>query len=301
MRNVQFTAFVGVGLLLCAAALINGTGKNTPTFSALFEVAGKVPQAVDQAVGQMLPLTEEDETEMGNQLRSHYEKIYQNPSQIPAQNYVRALLKNMEGFKKKSFNYISFVIPGSQPNAMALPGGVILVTEGLLQSLKSEAELVGVLGHEMGHIELSHCFEAVKFKLLAEKTGMELPGALAALTRNLLVAHSFQKTQEDDADAYAFSLILSSTYDPKSIGDAFLRLESSHSSQYDSSINPFRDYFSSHPPLDNRKTQYYEKARDWWSNHVGESRYRGEVNLRQYKTRLEQDGGAAEIVTSYKE
>ena len=63
------------------------------------------------------------------------------------------------------------------PNAFALPGGVIIVTGGLLKTLKSEAELAAVLSHEMGHIELSHCLDTVRFQLLARKDGVGNPRA----------------------------------------------------------------------------------------------------------------------------
>ncbi|MEE2987499.1 MAG: M48 family metalloprotease [Nitrospinota bacterium] len=52
--------------------------------------------------------------------------------------------------------YFFKVVDSSDINAFALPGGYVYVTRGLLAALNSEAELAGVLGHEIGHITMHH-------------------------------------------------------------------------------------------------------------------------------------------------
>ena len=59
-------------------------------------------------------------------------------------------------------------------NAFALPGGPIFITEGLLRLLKSEAELAGVLGHEIGHVIARHSSE----RLAKQQLTQGLLGAL---------------------------------------------------------------------------------------------------------------------------
>jgi predicted Zn-dependent protease len=53
-------------------------------------------------------------------------------------------------------------------NAFALPPGNVFITTGLLSRLSNEAELAGVLGHEMGHITAAHVDERVSQQMLAE-------------------------------------------------------------------------------------------------------------------------------------
>jgi predicted Zn-dependent protease len=60
-------------------------------------------------------------------------------------------------------------------NAFALPGGPIFITEGLLRLLKTEAELAGVLGHEIGHVIARHSSERLAKQQLTQ-------GLLGALT-----------------------------------------------------------------------------------------------------------------------
>jgi predicted Zn-dependent protease len=58
---------------------------------------------------------------------------------------------------EKEFNkYFFKVVDSSEINAFALPGGYIYVTRGLLATVNSEAELAGILGHEIGHVTQHH-------------------------------------------------------------------------------------------------------------------------------------------------
>ncbi len=53
-------------------------------------------------------------------------------------------------------NYYFRIVDSSEINAFALPGGYVYVTLGLLAMVNNEAELAGVLGHEIGHIIFHH-------------------------------------------------------------------------------------------------------------------------------------------------
>ncbi len=74
---------------------------------------------------------------------------------------------------------------------------------------------MSVMAHEMGHIELGHCFNAVKFELLARKTHEETLGKIADFAVPFLLHPSFSKTQENESDEYAYNLMIESQYDLK--------------------------------------------------------------------------------------
>jgi predicted Zn-dependent protease len=70
------------------------------------------------------------------------------------------------------------VLDAPQLNAFAVPGGTIFVTRGLVQSMKSEAELAGVLAHEIAHVVKKHHLKAIQKQAQAALAGDALTLAL---------------------------------------------------------------------------------------------------------------------------
>ncbi len=255
------------------------------TFTSLFQLAGVPVKLADRSLSRVIPVGSLDERELGDTLRQRYESRLQQPGQPDRdQAYLDALIVEIAAHARKPFSYRAYVVDDPAPNAMAMPGGVLLVTRGLLATLGSEAELVAVLAHELGHVELGHCFDAVRFQLLAQKVGATQLGGLADFALGMLTSHAYSKTMEDEADRYAWKLLLASRYDPAGVGDSFesLRRHSQrHGHVTPSQADLFRDYFMSHPPLELRAEKYAQSARQWWSANRSEQRYRGLINLAQ--------------------
>jgi Zn-dependent protease with chaperone function len=225
-------------------------------------------------------VNEIDEKELGDVYRASYD-----PQAVPLsreQRYLDSLVAELKPLTGKPFPYRAYVVDYPTPNAMALPGGVVLVTRDLLTTLHSEAELVAVLAHEIGHVERGHCFDTVRFELLARKAGAEPLGQLADFAAAMLLRHSYSKTMEHEADAYAFELLTNSRYDPRGVGGSFRSLmayEAAHGVETARQASPIRDYFTSHPPLAVRAAEFGERAGAWWLRHAEERRYAGVRNL----------------------
>ena len=146
--------------------------------------------------------------------------------------------------------------------------------------MRSESEVVSVLAHEVGHVERGHCFDTVRFQLLTQKIGSSSLGALADMTAQILLRHAYSKTTEDEADRYAYELMLNSRYDPLGVGNSFASLRRyKGGAQAPQGLNPIRDYFMSHPPLEIREAEFRDRAEAWWKTHAGERRYVGQHNL----------------------
>lgn len=237
---------------------------------------------MDHWLARALPIDDLDEQQLGEALRARYE-VDANTGD-PDLLYVNELIDALEAYAEKPFDYRAHVLDRPEANALALPGGVVIVTRGLLQSLGSEAELVAVLAHELGHIEREHCFAAVKFELLSRKRGSASLGQVADLAVGVLTRHAFSKTQENDADEYAYTVLLQSPYDPRALGSSFGTLLRSSGSAVASRADPIRDYFLSHPPLEIREARFLERANAWWRRHPGERRYIGALNLSQRRS-----------------
>jgi len=124
------------------------------------------------------------------------------------------------------------VVDDASVNAFALPGGYIYVTRGLVDHMGSEAELAGVMGHEIGHVAARHSVNQLSKQQLTQlglTVGMILsPGAqrygdLANLAGGLLFL-KFSRDDERQADDLGLRYISRSGYPPQAMGNVFTLL-----------------------------------------------------------------------------
>lgn len=286
LRLTFLIALLCTGITFTVSLVIKQIGTPLPpSLAPLLGLVGKPVQSVDHLVTRIINVSDIDERELGEVLHARYAAKYTNAKYASDIQYLNELIQRLSAKAQKPFTYRVYLLPYDQPNAMALPGGVILITRGMLQVINSEAELVSVLAHEQGHIELGHCLDAVKFQLLAEKVDNKTLGAIADYAVYILVSYYFSKTQEDDADEYAYTALLYSPYDPRGVGQAFtslLQWQQQYTKQpaQRRDINPLRDLCISHPPLELRIAKYQQRAEAWWRLHPSEERPLGVENLR---------------------
>ena len=109
-------------------------------------------------------------------------------------------------------------------NAFAAPGGYIIVTKGMLRQLRNEAELAGVLGHEVAHVVQKHHLNALRKSAFANLLGEGVAGATRSkhseLVKQLsgptkeLYARGLDKSDEFEADRMGVVLATRAGYDP---------------------------------------------------------------------------------------
>jgi beta-barrel assembly-enhancing protease len=162
-------------------------------------------------------------------------------------------------------------------NAFALPGGQVFITEGLLRRLKTEGQLAGVLGHEIGHVVARHGAEQIaKQQLTQGLTGAAVlatydpsdpssrnSAAVAAMIGQL-VTMRFGRKDELEADRLGVRLTSESGYDPRSMIELMKILEES------SEGNRPPEFFSTHPNPENRIQQIQAAIREQYPNGVPE-------------------------------
>lgn len=126
------------------------------------------------------------------------------------------------------------VVNDPQINAFALPGGYIYVTRGILANMNSEAELAGVLGHEIGHVTARHSATQMSRAQLAQ-LGLGLGTVLrpdmaqyagVVSTGLQLLFLKYTRDDETQADMLGFRYSLNSGYDPHAMLDLFSMLQS---------------------------------------------------------------------------
>lgn len=111
-------------------------------------------------------------------------------------------------------------------NAFALPGGQIFITRALYDRLENDAQLAGVLGHEVGHVIHRHGAEHMATgqlgSMLATAVGVAASddrghgqmAAMAAQMANQMVQLKYGRSDELESDAYGLRLMLDLGYDP---------------------------------------------------------------------------------------
>ncbi|MCA9803901.1 MAG: M48 family metallopeptidase [Cyanobacteria bacterium HKST-UBA02] len=204
-----------VGFFGCIA-LILGIGYLTLDFWV--DLAARyVPPSAESKLGEML-LPEDLKKPTESKEANRVEKIGQK------------LILNM---KASDYKFEFFVSPEDELNAYALPGGKIVVLSGLLREAKSDDEIAGVIGHEIGHVvhrdtlrRLLHT-SGLGVSLAIISGGFisneQIKGILPAVQN--IEGLSYSRGQEAAADKIGVRLTMEAGYDPEGIIHLFERME----------------------------------------------------------------------------
>lgn len=143
---------------------------------------------------------------------------------------------------RNEFKYEFYVVQDDSLNAFALPGGKVFVNAGAIAHTKSEAELAGLMAHELSHAVLSHAFQlATEGNLVANVTQYVPYGGTAA---NLLTL-SYSRDMERQADTLGTRLIAASGYAADGLRNLMVTLK-----QQEKNSPP--DWLASHPATNQR-------------------------------------------------
>ncbi len=191
-------------------------------------------QAERLATDAALPVAKEKQ--LGKKLAKEVEKENKLHKSKELQEYVAKVGKKVAAKAKdtpKGISYTFKVIDDDESvNAFALPGGHIYVYTGLLKLASDEAELAGVLGHEVAHVSQRHIAERLMAQvglegLIGMATGKNSEG-LTALAANLAgqgALLSFGRDQESDADVHGLPYAVAAGYDPMGFVRLFEKLK----------------------------------------------------------------------------
>jgi predicted Zn-dependent protease len=169
------------------------------------------------------------------------------------QEYVSALgMRLAENSERPELPWSFHVLDDPTPNAFAFPGGPIFVTRGLMSLMTNEAELVSVLGHEVGHVTARHSVAMITRAQVAQiglGVGMILSptiaqfGELAAGGLQLLFL-SYGRDSERQADDLGFRYALEHGYDVREMRNVFAQLGRAGEA---AGHSPLPQWLSSHP------------------------------------------------------
>ncbi len=156
-------------------------------------------------------------------------------------------------------------------NAFALPGGYVYVTRGLLALASSEAELAGVLGHEIGHVTARHTAQrysaavasSVATGLLGAILGSAV-GSVSSMGAGALLA-GYSRDQELEADTLGVRYLSRTSYDPNAMSSFLAKLQADSALSAELAGQPGKadsfDIMQSHPRTADRVQEAIQAAR----------------------------------------
>ncbi|PPS45085.1 M48 family metallopeptidase [Chroococcidiopsis sp. TS-821] len=176
---------------------------------------------------------------VANQAREQLE-IVTDKAVVDYVNEIGQRLAQVAG--RNDFKYEFYVVLDKDLNAFALPGGKVFINAGAITSANSEAELAGLLAHELAHAVLSHGFQLVaEGNLVANVTQFFPYGGTVAN----LVSLNYSREMEQQADVLGTRLLASTGYAADGLRNLMVTL------QKEETKTPFT-WLSSHPPTSDR-------------------------------------------------
>ena len=220
--------------------------------------------------GQALTITDEQLAETVREAIEVMDKEYAVCS--PNNKYTKRLsklTKNMENVEGIELNFK--VYQTKEVNAFACPDGSVRVYSALMDIL-SDDELLGVIGHEIGHVALRHSKKAWQWALL-RSAASDAIGAVSETWSNLsdtvlgdifsaAITAKHSREHESQADNYGYDFLKECGMNPWAMGKAFMKLKALSQQKNNSRIQKWLQVFSSHPDFDTRIEQMRLRAQE---------------------------------------
>src|SRR6266496_2989015 len=177
----------------------------------------------------------ESEIRMGRQLAAEVDRTAKFVDDPIITEYVNRVGQNIVLHSDAKVPFTIKVIDSDEVNAFALPGGFFYVNKGLILAADNEAELAGVMAHEIGHVAARHAVENQKKAELAQYAilipAIIFGGGLGQLIYQgggfaaLLGFMRFSRSAEEEADKLGVQYMYAAGYDPTAMATMFEKLE----------------------------------------------------------------------------
>jgi predicted Zn-dependent protease len=199
-----------------------------------------------------------------------YQQMPVLPDSSPVTQYIQQLGGRLAGVipQQYSWPFQFHVVQQKEINAFALPGGPMFVNIGTIMAADNEAQLAGVMAHEMAHVYMQHSAKMMKQNMgpsilagLGQILGSMIGGvggAVAAMGGQItggLLSMKYSRADEAQADAVGAIIMYKAGYNPKAMADFFRKLEQQGGS------GP--QMLSDHPNPGNREQAIMKEVQNW--------------------------------------
>jgi Zn-dependent protease with chaperone function len=211
--------------------------RGTAVLLALLWAAPSLQARVEPSHGFDM-FSAQEEVQAGQQAAAQVEKqLPILPDSDPVTIYVQRLGRQLAAHAPgEKWPYSFHVVNQKEINAFALPGGPVFVNLGTIQAADNEAELAGVMAHEISHVVQRHGTRAASKQMAAQLPlailgGVMGEGALAQMTQMGLsfgVGSYFLRNSrkaESEADLLGTDIMYDSGFNPRAMSDFFNKLE----------------------------------------------------------------------------
>jgi beta-barrel assembly-enhancing protease len=243
------------------------------------------PFALAQGSEPVLPdpgstgMNKQQQEQLGLQAMGEvYKQMPVLPDSSRETQYVQQLAHKLQAVipPDRNWPYQFHVIQAADINAFALPGGPIFVNVGTITAAENEAQLAGVLAHEMSHVYMQHSAKqapkATVAQIIAGLAGAVLPqSGLGSLARMGIqigaggVLMKYSRKDEAQADAVGAIIMYRAGYNPQAMADFFETLEKKYG-------NGGPQFLSDHPNPGNRTAAVQKEIQNWpRKNYVNDS------------------------------
>jgi predicted Zn-dependent protease len=178
----------------------------------------------------------EKEVSLGRQLAAEVDRQAKFIDDPVITEYVNRVGQNIVLHSDAKIPFTIKVIDSDEVNAFALPGGFFYVNKGLLLAADNEAEVAGVMAHEIAHVAARHAVENMRKGQWIEGLAMVgsiflggIPGLIYQSTANLgllAVFLKFSRGAEEEADRLGVQYMYAAGYDPHAMSTMFEKLAS---------------------------------------------------------------------------
>jgi len=227
--------------------------------------------AVNPVTGkrQIMLMSEEQEVQMGLTYDPQVVATFGEYRSDNLLNFISAKTKEMGTISHRpNLQYHIKILDSPVVNAFAVPGGYIYLTRGILAQLNNEAELMGVVGHEMGHITARHSVSQQTKQQLGQLLligGMIASQKFAQYAENALQGMQllflkFSRDDERQADALGVEYSSKINYDAHKMADFFQVLNKMSMAESQGGVPTF---LSTHPDPGDRYNSVNQLSTEW--------------------------------------
>jgi predicted Zn-dependent protease len=230
-------------------------------------LAGEAPQlgAVMKRAGQVrdIQMSDEEEQKLGEAV-SEKIRIRYGVVQDPAIHKYVSLVGRVLALSssRPQLNWQFIVLDTDGVNALAAPGGFVHITRGALSLMTSEAELAGVLGHEIIHVTEKHTIKAIQKGKMVQMGADETVGSSAVFSQLVdkayqVVDAGFGRDEELESDRKGVALANTVGYDPAKLGVFLTTLSDRNKASTEK-----QGLFASHPEMKERLDKLTKTIKD---------------------------------------